>query len=264
MKHIVIITGASSGIGREFARQMDQGFSSIDEFWLVARRQERLEEIKRAMRHRVRILAFDLSEMDSLARFWELLNEEKPVVRMLINCAGYGMIGDFERIPVVPQTGQLDVNCRALTWLTHACLPYMQKNSRILQMASSAAFLPQPGFAVYAASKAYVLSFSRALAQELSSKKIYVTAVCPGPVSTAFFDVAEQYGKMMSVKKYTMVSAKRVVREALCASFRRKRMVICGFPMRAFYFATRVLPQGPMIFAAGQWKGRSQNEESED
>lgn len=260
--NVIVITGASSGMGREFALQLDRGLKTIDEFWLVARRVDRLKGLAAMMRHRVKILPLDLMAEADLHLFEEVLQEERPVVRMLINCAGYGMIGDFMDIPVEKQAGEVDVNCRALIWMTYACIPYMRKKSRIIQLASSAAFLPQPGFSVYAATKSFVLSFSRALRKELEDRAIYVTAVCPGPVRTEFFEIAEQYGATLSIKKFTMVEAERVVREALAASCKNRPMSVCSLPIQAFWAMTRVMPQDPVVHVTYMLKkkGKSGNE----
>ena len=115
------------------------------------------------------------------------------------------------------ETGMIDVNCRALTAVTRLVLPYMSENSRILQFASAAAFLPQPRFAVYAATKAFVLSYSRALAMELKPRQICVTAVCPGPVKTEFFDIAETTGEIPLYKRLVMADPKKVVKRR-CAT----------------------------------------------
>ena len=190
--NVVIITGASSGIGREFALQLDAGLYTVDEFWLIARREERLEELAARLDHMAKVIPMDLTSDADMDHFRKLLKKERPVIRMLINSSGYGMMGNFNRLGRQEQLGMLDINCRALTDMTYACIPYMKRKSRIIMMASSAAFLPQPGFAVYAASKAYVLSLSRALREELGPEEIYVTAVCPGPVRTEFFEKAER------------------------------------------------------------------------
>lgn len=245
--NIIVITGASSGMGREFALQLDRGLQTIDQFWLIARRGERMKEMAEKMRHPVKILPLDLTSQGDLELFGEVLCEEKPVIRMLINCAGFGMIGDFDEIPMEQQAGEVDLNCKALMQMTYMCISYMKKKSRIIQLASSAAFLPQPGFAVYAATKSFVLSFSRALREELKDRGIFVTAVCPGPVRTDFFEVAEQYGATLSVKKYTMVEAERVVHDALAASCKNRPMSVCGPLMKAFWVMTRVMPQAPVL-----------------
>ena len=203
--NVIIITGASSGMGVEFALQLDDIFrDNIDEIWLIARRKQALLEVAQYMEHTTRILDMDITNTASMERFKDLLVKEKPTIRMLVNGAGYGVMGKFNQLDMDEQLGMVDLNCKALTQFTYLCIPYMCPNSRIIQMASSAAFMPQPNFAVYAASKAYVYSFSRALNRELLTKQIYVTAVCPGPVDTPFFDIAEKDGKTLAIKKLTM------------------------------------------------------------
>ena len=160
---IAVVTGASSGMGREFARQIAARYSKFDEIWLIARRTERLEEVAAEIKLTSRIISLDLSSMDELAALNELLMENAPDIKLLVNCAGYGKSGSFEELEYSEQLGMIDVNCRALTAVTKMCLPYISQNSRIIELASAAAFMPQPDFAVYAATKAYVLSFSKAL-----------------------------------------------------------------------------------------------------
>lgn len=245
--NIIIITGASSGIGQEFAWQLDALFSNMDEIWLIARRKERLEDLSLTMRTKCRIIDMDITDPVYMNQFSEILSLSKPQIRMLINCAGYGLMGAVEKLSLEEQTGMIRLNCMALTEMTHRCLPYMRKNSRIIQMASSAAFLPQENFAVYAATKSYVLSFSQALNQELKKRGIYVTSVCPGPVDTEFFSIAEKYGKTLAVKKLTMVSAKRVVKKAIRDCRRKKPLSVCSLPIQAFQLLCRLVPHS-LIF----------------
>lgn len=239
---VAIITGASSGIGREFALQMDKGFTGIDEFWLIARNEEKLEELAKCLHHKSRILPFDVTGTSSLRELDTMLKAENPHVRMLINCAGYGIMGKFESQDTTETMGMIRLNCEALTRVTKMILPYMKCSSRIIQLASSAAFLPQSDFAVYAATKSYVLSFSRALGSELKAKGIVVTAVCPGPVNTPFFDIAEKNGSTLKIKKLTMVSPERVVKLALQDSYHKKPVSVCGMPIKAFRIMAKLLP----------------------
>ncbi|MCI9219707.1 MAG: SDR family NAD(P)-dependent oxidoreductase [Lachnospiraceae bacterium] len=252
--NIIIITGASSGIGKEFARQTDAHFNCIDEFWLVARSQDRLQQLAGTLRHRTRIFAMDITRTDSLDLLEDTALRYNAAVRMLINCAGYGIMGNFCEQDAELASGMIQVNCRALTDLTHRMIPYMRWGSRIIQMASSAAFLPQPGFAVYAATKAYVLSFSRALGEELRNAGIYVTSVCPGPVDTPFFDIAEATGSTLAVKKYTMVDAERVVSLALRDSYRKRTMSVCSLPIKAFRILSKTLPHSAVLHVMEQMK----------
>ena len=245
--NVIIITGASSGMGWEFARQLDQGLRTIEEFWLIARRGERLKELSEKLRHKTRIFAMDLTDSVQLDTFQRTLERECPAIRMLINSSGYGVMGNVADLETREQLGMIDLNCRALTHMTRICLPFMRRRSRIIQLASSAAFLPQPGFAVYAAGKSYVLSFSRALGEELREKGIFVTAVCPGPVRTEFFERAERKASTLAIKKYVMADAKDVVRNALIASARRRSVAVYSLPIQAFGLLTKLCPHSLIL-----------------
>ena len=212
---IAIVTGASSGMGREFVRQIAESYRSISEIWVIARREQALLTLQEELKDKttIRTLPMDLAEKDACAELAALLKKEKPVLRILVNSAGLGHAGKLETQDVDQILNMIDVNCRALTAVTMTCLPYFRKGSRILQMDSGSAFLPQPGFAAYAASKAYVLSLSRALKEELRSRQISVTAVCPGPVKTDFF--ATGGIKLNPVKRLFLIKPERVVRKAL-------------------------------------------------
>ncbi|HJA94314.1 MAG TPA: SDR family NAD(P)-dependent oxidoreductase [Candidatus Eisenbergiella merdipullorum] len=254
--NVVIITGASSGMGREFALQLDQGLHTIDEFWLIARRGKRLEDLAGKLKHKTRSFAIDLTDPVEMNAFARVLETKRPAVRMLINSAGYGVMGNVADLEVEEQTGMIDLNCMALTRLTRLCLPFMKEKSRIIQLASSAAFLPQPGFAVYAAGKAYVLSFSRALGEELKDRGILVTAVCPGPVRTEFFERAEQKASTLAIKKYVMADAEDVVRDALSASAKGRSMAVYSLPIKAFGVLTKLCPHSLILMVMSFLKRR--------
>lgn len=247
--NIAIITGASSGIGLEFARQMDGHFSNIDEFWLVARREDKLAWAAGQLRHKTRLFPMDITCSESLDLLEKSVHEQNAVVRMLINCAGYGLMGYFCEQSAESELGMIRLNCQALTDVTHRLIPYMRRGSRIIQLASSAAFLPQPDFAVYAATKSYVLSFSRALGEELKGAGIYVTSVCPGPVDTPFFDIAEATGSTLSIKKYTMVAPGDVVALALRDSYRKRPVSVCSLPIKAFQVLAKLTPHSCLLKA---------------
>lgn len=245
--NIVIITGASSGIGLEFALQMDNYFKNIDEFWLVARDRAKLEAVANVMQHKTRLLSMDITKDAQLERLEDTIKEKNAVVRMLINCAGYGIMGNFASQNLYGELGMIRLNCEALTNITHRCIPYMKRGSRIIQLASSAAFLPQIDFAVYAATKSYVLSFSRALGEELREKEIYVTSVCPGPVDTPFFDIAERTGSTLAIKKYTMVSPTKVVEQALRDSYHKRTLSVCSVPIKGLRVASKLVPHDTIL-----------------
>lgn len=240
--NIAIITGASSGMGLEFALQLDNLLSKVEEIWLISRRKEEMLQVASCMEHTTRVLDMDITNVEHMERLNTLLSNEKPVIRMLVNCAGYGVMGEFESLTCKEQTGMIDLNCKALTEMTYMCLPYMMRNSRIIQLASSAAFLPQADFAIYAATKSFVLSFSRALSEELRARQIYVTAVCPGPVKTPFFEIAEKSGKTLAAKKFFMAEPEKVVQQAIQDSYHKKTMSVYGLSMKSFQILTKIVP----------------------
>nr|WP_314461288.1 SDR family NAD(P)-dependent oxidoreductase [uncultured Clostridium sp.] len=244
---VAIVTGASSGLGREFIMQIADRFGGIGEIWAIARRKERMEELSSLVPVKVRSFAIDLTDDSRLMSLQDVLFEEKPEVKWLINAAGYGKIGAVSSISLNDELGMVDLNCRALCAVTHMVLPYMSENSRIIQFASAASFLPQPGFAIYAATKAFVLSYSRALNEELKPKGILVTAVCPGPVRTEFFDIAETTGKIPFYKKIVMADPKKVVRLALRDSMMGRPVSVYGTTMKVFQLLCKTIPHSIIL-----------------
>ena len=148
---IAVITGASSGIGREFARQIGHFYQTLNEIWVIARRKDALDTLSLEVNVPVRVISADLMKSEIYERLAQLLKTEKPDIRMLVNAAGFGKSGNIEDIyrnDAKSQIQMIDLNCKALTRMTLTCLPYMSVGSRILNLASAAAFCPQPGFAV--------------------------------------------------------------------------------------------------------------------
>ena len=241
-KKVAVITGASSGMGREFANLIDRELTCIDEIWLIARRRDRLEEVRDEIHKPSLIICSDVSE-DSFADYYrKMLKQERAGIKLRINCAGYGIIGSVAETGYDVSVGMVKTNCEGLTTVTQLSLPYMLEKSRIINLASSAAFLPQPDFAIYAASKSYVLSFSRALNVELRERNIFVTAVCPGPVATEFFRIAEDGHKRAWFKDYFMADCYSVVKQALEDSMARKELSIYGTAMKILYILSKIIP----------------------
>ena len=245
MMKIALITGASSGLGREFARQIPKLYQNLDEIWVVARRAERLNELEMELKVPVRIFDGDLNQDYIYKKLGIALGKSHANVRMLVNAAGYGKIGTFCEYGWKEETGMVDLNCRSLTRMTALCLPYMHCGSRIVNLSSAAAFGPQPGFAVYAATKSYVYSLSMALGRELKGSGIYVTAVCPGPVDTEFFDHTGK--EVASGKKKFRADAKDVVRKALIDSARGKKISVYGLSMKAAWVAPKIVPDSVIV-----------------
>lgn len=182
-RRVAIITGASSGIGKEFAYQIDTR-NDFDEFWLIARNEERLQETADFLNHPTRLFSLDLANQEALDCFKVLVNEDQPQIIYLINAAGFGKLGADNNLEVINK--MLDLNIKALVNLTYLSIPYMDHKSHLINISSLSAFMPLPGLNIYAASKAFVLHFSQALHHELKPQGIKVTAICPGWTATNF------------------------------------------------------------------------------
>ena len=233
-----IITGASSGLGREFARQLTDVFPEIECCWLIARREDRLEEIAREMVGVETVcLPLDLCDSMSFTTLQEKLAAEKPEVAMLINNAGCGYLGRVGETETTRQTRMVDLNVRALTAVTNLVVPYMPAGGRILNTSSIASFCPTPRMTVYGASKAYVSSFTVGLSEELRRRGITVTAVCPGPMRTEFLDVGGITGNSRAFAMLPYCDQVRVAGGALRAA-REGRTI---YTPRLFYKFYRVL-----------------------
>lgn len=240
--NIAIVTGASSGMGREFVRQLG-GYVSVDEIWAVARRASALETLKAETSVPVRPIVLDLLEASSFTELEALLESEKPNVRLLVNAAGFGKFGAYQKVPVEDDCRMIDLNCKALLLMTRLCVPYMQPGSHILELDSLSAFQPVPYITTYAATKAFVLSYSRALNQELKSRGIRVMAVSPGWVKTEFFDHATKTSNTAVTYYNIMYEAKDVVATAIHDLYRtRKDLSVHGAPVRWQVRGVKLLP----------------------
>jgi short-subunit dehydrogenase len=255
-----LITGASAGIGREFARQLaDRARSLI----LVARREQELSVLREKLRDQypnltVRIHTTDLADHAQLKELMAWLDDEKMDVDLLINNAGLGDLGPFATSDPIRNEQMMFVNMAALTSLTRHLLPPMigRKRGGILNVSSSAGFLPIPGFAVYAATKAYVTSLSEALRAELRGTGVSVCALCPGPVHTEFQEMAKRPdGQLGTGPEFVHVSVERVVRDALAALEADRALVIPGLPMKIGMFLVRLTPM-PVLRWASRFRSK--------
>ncbi|HEY8280645.1 MAG TPA: SDR family NAD(P)-dependent oxidoreductase [Bdellovibrionota bacterium] len=250
-KKIAIITGASAGIGSEFALQIEKNFF-LDEIWLVARRAGPMRELaEKFLKSRAVILSMDLTSRSDLVALEKRLAEERPEVDFLVNNAGFGKFGPFSRLGLEEQMKMIELNVGALTFLSRAVLPYMKPGASMIQVASSAAFSPSPYFAVYSATKAYVLSLSDALGHELRGHGIRVISVCPGPVETEFFSVAQKseymagkVGEAEPQHRSLHASSQAVVAKALSDLSWGRRRSIYGFFFRLLCLVSAWVPVG--------------------
>ena len=250
-----LITGASAGIGREFARQLAGRARSLI---LVARREQELSELRHELSQQdpnltVRIRNSDLADLVQLKELMAWIDSEKIDVDLLINNAGLGDVGPFATSDPMRNEQMMRVNMMALTSLTRHFLPQMiaRKRGGILNVSSSAGFLPIPTFAIYAATKAYVTSFSEALRAELRGTGVSVCALCPGPVHTEFQEVAKRPGGQREEgPEFVHVSVEQVVRDALSGLEADRPLVIPGLPMKLVMFLVRITPMPILRWAS--------------
>lgn len=222
----LIVTGASSGIGREFAEALAKE-PSVEEVWVIARRADRLEELKTTINKKVVSIPLDLTDYHCVEKYKNMLSDRSPEVVALVNAAGYGRFGEFENVTLSDQVGMIELNAMALTQITYLTLPYMVSGGQIYQVASVSALMPVPYVSVYAATKAYVLSFARSLNVELKSRGIHVMAVCPFWTRTEFFDRAAEQNDVV-VRYSRFYTPKQVVERARKDMRRKRDLSICG------------------------------------
>ncbi len=250
-KQIAVITGASSGIGYEFAQDIAK-LGSFDEVWLIARRRERLENVK--LPFKTRVIPLDLSKKTSYDEYAALLEQEKPCIKVLINASGFGKFAATQSTELATNLNMLDLNCGGVMAMCQLSLDYMEQGAKILNIASVAAFQPLPYINVYAATKAFVLNYSRALNSELKSKGITVTAVCPFWTKTEFFDRAIAKDKDAVVKKYTaMYTPSQIVNRAIRDVNRGKDVSKFGFVARLQAALAKIMPHK---FVMWYWKNQ--------
>lgn len=247
---VALITGASAGLGIDFARQLSaKGYRLV----LVARRKDRLDALAAELGH-ARAVACDLGAPGAVAELMADIKAAGEIVSLLVNNAGFGLGGKFAELDGPRQRAMIDLNCGALTELAHGVLPDMlaKRKGSILNVASTAAFQPGPGMAVYFATKAFVLSFSEALHEEVRGKGVTVSALCPGPTATEFGEVAG-FGSAGGFAKIAARSAD-VVRSGLEGLEQRKAVIIPGLFNKAGAQGHRLLPRSLLRKIAGSLK----------
>jgi len=239
---IAIVTGASSGMGRQFVLQL-KDYVQVDEIWAIARRKEALEALEEQCGVKVRPISLDLCEEESFRTMEKLLAEEKPDVKLLVNAAGFGKFGAYHKVSLTDESRMIDLNCKALLLMTRIVIPYMAPGSHILQLDSLSAFQPVPYITTYGATKAFVLSYSRSMNRELKSKGIRVMAMNPGWVKTEFFSHAFQTNEGEVQYFDRLYEADEVVATGLKDLYKtRKDYSIHGFPVKFQVFLVKLVP----------------------
>ena len=239
---IAIVTGASSGMGRQFVLQL-KDHVRVDEIWAIARRKDALEQLESACGVPVRPISLDLCEEESFRKMEALLEAEKPDVKLLVNAAGFGKFGAYHKVSLTDESRMIDLNCKALLLMTRIVIPYMAPGSHILQLDSLSAFQPVPYITTYGATKAFVLSYSRSMNRELKAKGIRVMAMNPGWVKTEFFSHAFQTNEGEVQYFDRLYEAEDVVRTGLKDLYHsRKDYSVHGFPVKFQVFLVKLVP----------------------
>ena len=255
---VAIITGASSGLGYEFALQL-YNKKEVDEFYLIARRQERLMALKEKLGGNARVICADLTEKEGLEKVREALKENSPEVKYLINASGFGKFGDFSEISEIDIEKMIDLNVKASVLITHMTIPYMKKGSHIIELGSGSCFTPLPNFNVYAASKSFILHYTKALKYEVRHLGISATAFCPGWVDTEFLgkatDITGAKGPKASAMK-PLLRADRVVAKAIRDAKRGKTMSVTNSYTKLQHLLFKILPDCLLTKA---WLGMQKN-----
>lgn len=239
---IAIVTGASSGIGKEFVKQLVKS-KELDEIWMIARREDRLKVLVKEKPAKLKAIELDLLDEERIKQLRKRLEKEKPEIQVLVNSAGFGKFGKYDDLTKEEIDNMIDLNCKALIHMTYLCLNYMKKGSKIIMMGSASSFSPLPEFNLYASTKAFVVHFSRALNVELKNRGITVTTVCPGYVRTEFFRVAQDTKNPNTCKNFKpMYESEDVVRRALKDSQGGKDMSVYGIYVKILRFLLKMLP----------------------
>lgn len=247
---IAVVTGASSGLGQAFARQIKAAFPEVEAIWLIARRKERLEDFAASLEGAaVKCLPLDLCQENGINLLRETLAGERAEVVLLINNAGCGYLGNFGEGDGKLQTTMTNLNVTALTEVTQMCLPYMKKGSHIINVSSIASFCPNPRLTVYSSTKAFVSSFTRGLSVELKPRGIGVTAVCPGPMRTEFLTVGNITGNSKTFETLPYCDPEKVAVGTLRAAKRGNVFYTPTFLYKIFRVVAKILPQAWMIKA---------------
>lgn len=249
---IAVVTGASSGLGKEFAKAIETLRPDIEEIWLVARREDKLKEVANQIKIKTRILSLDITDNSAIQEYENALKGANADVRLLINNAGYGKMGLFDELSKEDNGGMVRLNCEALTVISSITLEFMNEGAEIINSCSIASFAPNTRMAVYCSTKAYVMSLSRCMRAELKRRKINVIAICPGPMDTEFLSVAGiNPGSSRTFDTLPRVNPRVMARKSIIASS-KKRAVYTNLLFYKFYrILAKILPHSLVMKLCG-------------
>ena len=238
-----VITGASSGLGAEFVKATVNTRKDIEKIVVIARRESRLQELKENYGDIIYPLPLDLTDEGASGKLKEVLEKESFDIRLLINNAGFGKLANFSEISTRDNALMVRLNCEALNTVTSVCLPFMREGAEIINTCSIASFAPNIRMATYSSTKAYVMSLSRALREELKPRKINVLACCPGPMDTEFLPVANiEKGISQTFDTLPRVNVAEMAEKSLRASSRKKAVYTNKLFYKFYRLVAKILP----------------------
>ena len=256
---IAIITGASSGIGREFAKQLKEK-CAVGEFWFVARRRENMQALRDELGVKAKIITADLTKEEGINAVREELINENPSVSYLVNAAGFGNLGSFDELPESDVAGMIDLNIKATVLLSHMVVPYMKRGGRIVELGSGSCFTPLPYFNVYSSSKVFVLHYTKSLNYELKKYGIRATCLCPGWVETEFLGKAKANGKTHPRAMKPTLKCEAVVAKCIKAMKRGRAMCVVNWYTKMQHVLFKILPD---FILTKLWLGMLEHPEEE-
>ena len=249
---IAIITGASSGIGREFAKQMKEKLG-VEDFWFIARRADKMEALKSELNVNARIISADLTRDEGVSAVRAALEEEKPQVKYLISAAGFGVFGSFDQVGEDQVAKMIDLNAKALVLITHMVIPYMERGGRIVELGSGSCFTPLPYFNTYSSSKAFVLHYTKSLNYEIKKYGLRATCFCPGWVETDFLGIASADSEVTMPKATKpLLKKEKVVSKCIRAMVKGKAMCVTNWYTKMQHVLFKILPDSIL---SGLWLG---------
>lgn len=245
--NIAIITGASSGLGMEYAKTILEENDTLDEIWLIARRKERLERFAAEHKEKkIRTVSLDLSRMDSFSKLDELLRDKKPIIKVLINNAGVERTGRFEDMTQENILNMIDLNVKGTTMVNKICFPYMKRGSYEILTCSVSSFCPVPSQTVYSASKTYIKYMGRALQIEMKKKGINVLTLCPGNMNTEM-NPQGMFSQSKMVDSLPFLDLKVLTKKSLRKARKGYAAYTPGLFYKLYEFGCKLLPISCML-----------------
>lgn len=245
--NIAIVTGASEGLGKAFAEKIIKKYIDLDEIWIIARGNDKLKELEEKYKPKVRAISLDLSKNESYQELEELLNAEKPNIKILISNAGVAKNEPFITSELQSQLAMVELNVKGYVAITRICLPYMKEGSFIIEVCSVSSFAPTPNMTVYSSSKVFVSYFSRGLREELKSKHINVLCLCPGNMNTNMNKQVEQNNKNGTIGKLPYLDMNIITTKALDKAEKGKAIYTPNFIYKLYRLISKIIPHAVLI-----------------